>query len=121
MGKCQDNYHKTVRYKLYFVDCLQGFGNKSITLYDIRAELNHRYKDLRQPFQAPNSSDLFYMLTHETPESFYVGKMVQATVTGIIKQKTCITVVLKYNVYYLKFFVLGFVKNLQWLPVTTLM
>lgn len=71
---------------MIFFDCLQGFGNKSITLYDIRAELNHRYKDLRQPYQAPNPSDLFYMLTHETPESFYVGKMVQATVTGNLEQ-----------------------------------
>jgi transcription elongation factor SPT6 len=25
----------------------QGFGNKQITLYDIRSELNHMYKDNR--------------------------------------------------------------------------
>lgn len=49
------------------------------------------------------------MLTHETPESFYVGKMVQATVTGNLKHKTFITVQLKYS-FYLKCFVLGFVK-----------
>ncbi|XP_054274705.1 transcription elongation factor SPT6-like isoform X1 [Macrosteles quadrilineatus] len=65
----------------------QGFGNKSITLYDIRAELNHRYKDLRQPYQSPNAMELFNMLTHECPETFYIGKMVQATVTGISHKK----------------------------------
>lgn len=60
----------------------QGFGNKSITLYDIRAELNHRYKDLRKPYQSPTAEELFDYLTKETPETFYVGKMVLAAVTG---------------------------------------
>lgn len=58
-------------------------GNKSITLYDIRAELNCRYKDLRQPFLSANPEELFDMLTKETPETFYIGKMVTATVIGI--------------------------------------
>lgn len=57
-------------------------GNKSITLYDIRAELNSRYKDLRQPFQSSNPEELFDMLTKETPETFYIGKMVTASVIG---------------------------------------
>ncbi|XP_004536739.1 transcription elongation factor SPT6 [Ceratitis capitata] len=65
----------------------QGFGNKSITLYDIRTELNALYKDLRIPYRSPNSEELFDMLTKETPESFYVGKMVLATVTGISHKK----------------------------------
>lgn len=60
----------------------QGFGNKSITLYDIRAELNHRYKDLRKPYRSPTAEELFDCLTKETPETFYVGKMVLASVTG---------------------------------------
>lgn len=60
----------------------QGFGNKSITLYDIRAELNHRYKDLRTPYRSPNPEELFDMLTKETPETFFIGKMVLATVVG---------------------------------------
>ncbi|RZF40546.1 hypothetical protein LSTR_LSTR000425 [Laodelphax striatellus] len=60
----------------------QGFGNKSITLYDIRAELNHRYKDMRVPFQSANPEELFDMLTKENPETFYIGKMITATVTG---------------------------------------
>jgi transcription elongation factor SPT6 len=62
---------------------LQGFGNRSITLYDIRAELNLRYKDLRCSYQSPNAEELFDMLTKETPETFHVGKLIQATVTGI--------------------------------------
>lgn len=65
----------------------QGFGNKSITLYDIRAELNSRYKDLRVPFQSPTPEELFDMLTKETPETFFIGKMVMAKVVGIRHRK----------------------------------
>ncbi|XP_013115502.1 transcription elongation factor SPT6 [Stomoxys calcitrans] len=65
----------------------QGFGNKSITLYDIRSELNCLYKDFRSPYRSPNSEELFDMLTKETPESFYVGKMVLVTVAGISHRK----------------------------------
>ncbi|GIX89469.1 transcription elongation factor SPT6 [Caerostris darwini] len=65
----------------------QGYGNKSITLYDIRAELNHRYKDLRTPYKAPNAEEIFNMLTREIPETFYIGKMVFVTVTGIARRK----------------------------------
>ncbi|KOC62723.1 Transcription elongation factor SPT6 [Habropoda laboriosa] len=65
----------------------QGFGNKCITLYDIRAELNSRYKDLRVPYQSLNTEKLFDVLTKETPESFYVGKLVLATVVGISHRK----------------------------------
>lgn len=64
-----------------------GFGNKSITLYDIRAELNSRYKDLRTPFRPLNSEELFDVLTKETPEAFYVGKMILATVAGFSHRK----------------------------------
>lgn len=65
----------------------QGFGNKSITLYDIRAELNCRYKDLRTDWAPPNPEELFDMLTKESPETFYIGKMVLATVAGISHRK----------------------------------
>nr|NVI78424.1 Spt6 [Cucujiformia] len=65
----------------------QGFGNKSITLYDIRAELNCRYKDLRTPFRSANAEELFDMLTKESPETFYIGKMVTAKVVGIARKK----------------------------------
>ncbi|XP_045772397.1 transcription elongation factor SPT6 [Maniola jurtina] len=65
----------------------QGFGNKSITLYDIRAELNSRYKDLRVAYRSPTAEELFDILTKESPETFFVGKMVLATVIGITHRR----------------------------------
>nr|XP_033334830.1 transcription elongation factor SPT6-like [Megalopta genalis] len=65
----------------------QGFGNKCVTLYDIRSELNSRYKDLRVPYQTPNAEKLFDILTKETPETFFVGKLILATVVGISHRK----------------------------------
>ncbi|XP_046966341.1 transcription elongation factor SPT6 [Vanessa cardui] len=65
----------------------QGFGNKSITLYDIRAELNSRYKDLRVSYRSPTAEEMFDMLTKESPETLYVGKLVLATVVGITHRK----------------------------------
>ena len=65
----------------------QGFGNKRVTLYDIRAELNSRYKDLRAPYQTPNPERLFDMLTKETIETFYEGKLILAKVVGISHRK----------------------------------
>ncbi|XP_077995239.1 transcription elongation factor SPT6-like isoform X2 [Glandiceps talaboti] len=65
----------------------QGYGNKGITLYDIRAELNSRYKDLRVPFHSPTSDERFGMLTKETPETFYVGKMIMCRVTGFAHRR----------------------------------
>ena len=53
--------------------CPQGYGNKGITLYDIRAELSCRYKDLRVQYRAPNTEEVFNLLTKETPETFYIG------------------------------------------------
>ncbi|KAH8341802.1 hypothetical protein KR074_006796 [Drosophila pseudoananassae] len=60
----------------------QGFGSKSITLYDIRNELSCLYKDYRTQYTKPSAEELFDMLTKETPDSFYVGKCVTAMVTG---------------------------------------
>lgn len=65
----------------------QGFGNKSVTLYDIRAELNSRYKDLRAPYEPPGPEKLFNILTKETPESFYIGKLILATVCSMNRRK----------------------------------
>lgn len=65
----------------------QGFGNKAITLYDIREELECRYRDKRLAFQPPNKEELFDMLTKETAETFYQGKMIDAVVTGISHRK----------------------------------
>uniref|UniRef100_A0ABD2WU03 Transcription elongation factor SPT6 n=1 Tax=Trichogramma kaykai TaxID=54128 RepID=A0ABD2WU03_9HYME len=65
----------------------QGFGNKGVTLYDIRSELDDRYKDLRPPFQSYTPDQLFTALVKETPETFYVGKLLEATVIGISYRK----------------------------------
>ncbi|CAB3227159.1 unnamed protein product [Arctia plantaginis] len=65
----------------------QGFGNKSITLYDIREELNSRYKDLRVAYRSATPEELFDILTKESPETLYVGKMVLASVVGISHRK----------------------------------
>lgn len=65
----------------------QGFGNKGITLYDIREELECRYRDKRDPYEPPGSAELFEMLTKESVEAFYVGKMLSATVVGISHKK----------------------------------
>uniref|UniRef100_A0A4W3JZH9 SPT6 homolog, histone chaperone and transcription elongation factor n=1 Tax=Callorhinchus milii TaxID=7868 RepID=A0A4W3JZH9_CALMI len=65
----------------------QGYGNKGITLYDIRAELSCRYKDLRVPCRSPNPEEIFNMLTKETPETFYIGKLITCNVTGIAHRR----------------------------------
>ncbi|KAG7162673.1 Transcription elongation factor SPT6-like [Homarus americanus] len=65
----------------------QGFGKKNTTLYDIRHELNHRYKDFRLPFRSPSPEETFNILTKESPETFYVGKLVQVSVTNFIHRK----------------------------------
>ncbi|XP_064612097.1 transcription elongation factor SPT6-like [Liolophura sinensis] len=65
----------------------QGYGNRHITLYDIRAELNHRYKDLRTPYRSPTNEEKFHMLTKETPQTFYIGKLVLGRVVGIAHKR----------------------------------
>lgn len=65
----------------------QGYGDKHITLYDIRAELNHRYKDLRTPYRSPLNEERFNMITKETPETFFVGKLVLGRVIGIAHRR----------------------------------
>ena len=65
----------------------QGLGNKSITLYDIRSELNHRYKDVRSSYVSPTPEEIFNMVTKETPQTFFIGKLVTATVTGFQHRK----------------------------------
>nr|XP_014354517.1 PREDICTED: transcription elongation factor SPT6 isoform X2 [Latimeria chalumnae] len=65
----------------------QGYGDKHITLYDIRAELSCRYKDLRTQYRPPNTEEVFNMLTKETPETFYIGKLIICNVTGIAHRR----------------------------------
>ena len=65
----------------------QGLGKKLNTLYDIRSELHDMYKDFREQFMDPSSEDIFNMVTKETPQTFYTGKLVMATVTNFQYKK----------------------------------
>ncbi len=44
--------------------------------------MHHMYKDLREPFRPPTTEEIFNMMTKETPKTFYVGKLVEARVSG---------------------------------------
>ena len=61
----------------------RGFGNKNITLYDIRAELSCRYKDLREPYYPPRGEEIFRMLSPESEKVFSVGKLVVGEIRGL--------------------------------------
>lgn len=65
----------------------QGFGNKNITLYDIRAELTYRYKDMRQKYKALTNEELFPILTKETDLTLKPGKLVLGRITNIVYRK----------------------------------
>ncbi|XP_054155049.1 transcription elongation factor SPT6-like [Oppia nitens] len=65
----------------------QGMGLKTITLYDIRSELSNRYKDHRIPYRPPNAEEIFKMLTGETHDSFYTGKLVMGRVLRVARRK----------------------------------
>nr|CAD2207292.1 unnamed protein product [Meloidogyne enterolobii] len=64
----------------------QGFGNKNITLYDIRAELNYRYKDLRMPHMPPNGEELAQMLLHDDISNVQ-GKLVLGQILSVAYRK----------------------------------
>ncbi|KAI1293803.1 Transcription elongation factor SPT6 [Halotydeus destructor] len=64
----------------------QGYGLKRTTLLEIREELTNRYKDNRRPYQSPDAEELFSMLTKETPETLFHGKLVIGTVTRIARK-----------------------------------
>ncbi|KAK6029056.1 S1 RNA binding domain protein [Ostertagia ostertagi] len=61
----------------------EGFGEKKATLYDISAELNHRYKDQRRPFIPLSDQELFALLTKESKNSLMEEKRVCGVVTGV--------------------------------------
>ena len=65
----------------------QGFGNKSVTLYDIKEELNSMYKDKRTEFAPPSEEQVFNMLTKESPDTFYQGKLCLVSVNQCKYQK----------------------------------
>jgi len=65
----------------------QDLGYRRITLYDIRTELNCKYKDLREPYAPPTPEIAFHLLTRETPDTFCVGKMVMCKVIAITRSR----------------------------------
>uniref|UniRef100_A0A5K3FBK3 Transcription elongation factor spt6 n=2 Tax=Mesocestoides corti TaxID=53468 RepID=A0A5K3FBK3_MESCO len=65
----------------------QDHGDKHITLYDIRKELNHRYRDLRDPFEPLTPERIFSLATHETPETLHKGSLVDCQVLSIATRK----------------------------------
>ena len=65
----------------------QGFGNKQLTLYDIRDELFGQYRERRSPYRSLLVEERFRLLTGETNESLYVGKLVVCTVTGFANRE----------------------------------
>lgn len=50
------------------------------TLELIKSELQHGFRDWRNPYTEPNEDECFYMLSGETEETLSVGRIVQATV-----------------------------------------
>ncbi|CAH8518604.1 unnamed protein product [Heterobilharzia americana] len=65
----------------------QEHGDKHITLYDIRKELNHRYRDYREPYQSGNPESIFSMVTHETPETLHVGRLVECRILSVATRR----------------------------------
>lgn len=65
----------------------QGYGNKQITLYDIRDELINRFKDHRPPYNGLTSEERFRLLTGETQQSLFYGKMITCVVNGFAFKK----------------------------------
>ena len=66
----------------------QDYGDKRITLYDIRDELSSPYKERRTPHTPLSGEEKFILVTGETPDSLYEGKLVTCTVVGIVRRKT---------------------------------
>ncbi|KAM0954059.1 putative tex-like protein, HTH domain superfamily [Dioscorea sansibarensis] len=63
-------------------------GNqKRETLYDIKMELLHGFKDWRIPFKEPNGEEEFAMLSGETDETVSEGRIVQVTVHNILDNR----------------------------------
>lgn len=74
----------------------QGYGQKLTTLYDIRAELNCRYKDTRSAYKPVELVERFNMLTKETPATLYIGEsvsLVRLSVSYICHSRTSVSLV----------------------------
>ncbi|KAG9156361.1 hypothetical protein Leryth_009224 [Lithospermum erythrorhizon] len=61
--------------------------NKKETLNDIRLELIHGFQDWRKPYVEPNPDEEFCMISGESEESLFEGKIVQVTVRRVQPQR----------------------------------
>lgn len=64
---------------------------KSFTLQMIREEFQVRYKENRDPYEHPRQEEIFAMLTKESPQTFYKGKLITCTVVQIPRKKPTAT------------------------------
>lgn len=69
------------------LDERQNLGRKGYTLQSIREEFQCRYKDYREPYKQPTQDEIFAMLTKETPQTFYNGKLITCQVIAIPRKK----------------------------------
>lgn len=69
------------------LDEVQNQGKKGYTLQSIREEFQCRYKDHRESYKAPSQEEIFAMLTKETPDTFYHGKLITCHVFQIPRKK----------------------------------
>ncbi|TKY49791.1 Transcription elongation factor SPT6 [Spatholobus suberectus] len=60
---------------------------KRVTLFDIKMELLHGFKDPRRPYTVPTQEEEFYMITGETGDVLVEGKIVRATVRHVLPQQ----------------------------------
>lgn len=69
------------------LDEVQNQGKKGYTLQNIREEFQCRYKDHRDSYKIPNQENIFAMLTKETPQTFYIGKLITCQVVQLPRKK----------------------------------
>ncbi|KYN09622.1 Transcription elongation factor SPT6 [Trachymyrmex cornetzi] len=71
------------------INCLNNYISRTVQLQTeiIVHFTTNDFLDLRVLYQSSSAEKLFDVLTKETPETFYVGKLVLATVVGISHRK----------------------------------
>ncbi|KOM43046.1 hypothetical protein LR48_Vigan05g065000 [Vigna angularis] len=70
---------------------IENGENRRVTLFDIKMELLHGFKDPRRPYTEPTEDEEFCMITGETGDVLVEGKRVEATVRKVLpKQAFCV-------------------------------
>ncbi|KAI7754312.1 hypothetical protein M8C21_009054, partial [Ambrosia artemisiifolia] len=84
-----------MRDKSHWLKCLvvdayaksKRLESRKDTLNHIRFELIQGFQDWRKPYVGPNQDEEFYMITGETKETLFEGKMLQATVRRVQRHR----------------------------------